>query len=333
MGWETGSDERNTLHSRAARRAHQRAQWREFWRGTADERPRDAFAARWREHRGRTPRWVRGIGCIFGFLILSAAFAGGILTTLFARAPERALYLVAVAAIVAMLLVGSFIATFRRVALKFRSQVLLRRQLLADVAHELRTPLAILQGRIEGQLDGVYPRSEEELQRLLDETRHLGRLVDDIGTLAHAEAGALELRKESVDLGDLLTDIAASFDRPIALDVPSDLPPVELDPLRIREVVLNLLTNAARHTPPQGTITIRVALEARAVVLRVEDTGSGIPPEELPNVFQRFHKGAGSKGSGLGLAIARDLVRAHGGNIRAESTVGRGTTVIVTLPR
>jgi signal transduction histidine kinase len=319
--------------AREARRARYRAELQEFWRQAPEEPPRDSFAGRWRAHRGGTPRFVRAMGCIFGLFVLCAAFAGGTLATLLARAPGRTLPILAMAAFAAFLLVSGFIATLRRVAFKFRSQVLLRRQLLADVAHELRTPLAILQGRIEGQLDGVYPRSEEELQRLLDETRHLGRLVDDIGTLAHAEAGALELRKERVDLAELLADTAASFDRPIALVAPPDLPPIELDPLRIREVVLNLLTNAARHTPAQGTITIRVAAEARTVVLRVEDTGSGISPEELPNVFQRFHKGAGSKGSGLGLAIARDLVRAHGGNIQAESSVGRGTTVIVTLPR
>ena len=332
---------------REARRDRMRAEWRDFWRPTPEDQPRASSEERWRDDwRGdwRTrwrsggrergmPRFMRGIGCMFALLILSAAFAGGILTTLAARVPERALWIMAIAGLVAFMLVSAFVATFRKVALKFRAQVLLRRQLLADVAHELRTPLAIVQGRLEGLLDGVYPRSEEELQRLLKETRHLGRLVDDIGTLANAEAGALELRKERTDLAELARDIVASFDRPIALDLGSELPALEIDAGRIREVLLNLLTNAARHTPADGRITLRVETEPRQVVLHVEDTGSGIPPEELPQIFQRFHKGAGSTGSGLGLAISRDLVRAHGGNIRAASVVGRGTTLTITLPR
>jgi len=319
--------------SRDARRARYREELREFWRGTSDEQPRDSFGARWQAHRGRTPRFVRAMGCGFGALILSAALAGGTLTTLLARAPGRAILILAVAAFAALALVSGFIAMFRRVALRFRTQVVLRRQLLADVAHELRTPLAILQGRLEGLLDGVYPRSDEQLGQLLEETRHLGRLVEDVGTLANAEAGALELRKERVELGELLQDAADSFARPIGRDIPADLPAIEVDPVRIREVLLNLLSNADRHTPADGAITLRAEAEPRQIVVRVVDSGSGIAPEELPRIFERFHKGAGSRGSGLGLAIARDLVRAHGGNIQAESVVGRGTTLTITLPR
>jgi len=319
--------------SREARRARYRAELLEFWRPTPDERPSDAFAVRWRSHRAATPRFVRGMGCVFGALILSAAFAGGTLTMFLVRAPGRALPILAMAAFAVFLLVSGFVATFRRVAFKFRSQVLLRRQLLADVAHELRTPLAILQGRLEGLLDGVYPRTDEQLGQLLEETRHLGRLVEDVGTLANAEAGALELRREAVELGEVLDDAADSFARSITRSIPGDLPAIELDPVRIREVLLNLLSNADRHTPPEGTITLGAAAEPRQLVVQVIDTGSGIAADELPRIFERFHKGAGSRGSGLGLAIARDLVRAHGGNISAESLVGRGTTVTITLPR
>jgi signal transduction histidine kinase len=311
-----------------------RAAFDELWRDPPAGRWRPDLAARWREHRrGATPRFVRGIGCAFAALIASAALAGGLLSALFSRAPERALAIGAAAAIFALLLIGTFVATFRRVALRFRTQVLLRRQLLGDVAHELRTPLAILQGRIEGLLDGVYPRDDEQLGQLLEETRHLGRLVEDVGTLASAEAGALTLRKERTDVGELAREVAASFARPIALAIARDVPSLELDPVRIREVLLNLVGNATRYTPAGDAITIEIAARPQTLVLRVVDTGAGIPAEELPHIFERFHKGAESKGSGLGLAIARDLVRAHGGTIRAESRVGQGTTIEITLPR
>jgi signal transduction histidine kinase len=273
------------------------------------------------------------MGCAFALLILLAAFGAGSLVAVLSRAPQGALALAALAALLAIALVAGFAFAFRRVSRGFAEQDRLRRQLLADVAHELRTPLAILQGRLEGILDGVYPTDEEQLQRLLDESRRIGRLVEDVGTLANAEAGALELRKEPVDLGELIHDVTASFPRPLRLDLPPNLPVLQLDPLRLREVLLNLLTNADRHTPAAGTITIQAEAGRHEVTLRLTDTGAGIPAEELPRLFDRFHKGEGSRGSGLGLAIARDLVRAHGGRIGVESTVGVGTTVTVVLPR
>jgi signal transduction histidine kinase len=272
------------------------------------------------------------MGCAFALLILLAAFGAGSLVAIVSRAPQGALALGAVAALLAVALVAGFVFAFRRVSRGFAEQDRLRRQLLADVAHELRTPLAILQGRIEGLLDGIYPADEEQLQRLLDESRRLGRLVDDVGTLAHAEAGALELRKEPVDLGELIRDVAAVFGRPLRLELPAELPVLQLDPLRLREVLLNLLANADRHTPPDGTIAIRAEAGRHEVTLLITDTGAGIPAEELPRVFDRFHKGEGSRGSGLGLAISRDLVRAHGGRIGVASEVGVGTTVTVVLP-
>jgi signal transduction histidine kinase len=275
---------------------------------------------------------VRRIGCAFALLILLAAAGAGSLVALLGRTPHGVAVLGALAAALALALVGGFVLAFRRVARGFAEQDRLRRQLLADVAHELRTPLAILQGRLEGVLDGVYPVDEAQLQRLLDEVRRLGRLVEDVGTLANAEAGALELRREPVDAVELARDVAAGFARPIHLDLPAELPVLEADPLRLREVLLNLLSNADRHTPPEGSITLAARAERQGVALRVADTGGGIPPEELPRIFDRFHKGEGSRGSGLGLAIARDLVRAHGGTIRAESELGRGTTVTVWLP-
>ena len=174
------------------------------------------------------------------------------------------------------------------------------------VPHQVDEELLILQGRIEGLLDGVYPRDEPHLAELLDETRHLARLVEDLGTLAHAEAGALELRKEPVDLGDLVRDIAASLPRPVVVDVPAELPAIEVDPVRIRQVLLNLLANALRHTPAEG--------------LRHRAGGPAPPLRALPQ------KGSDSRGT-------RKLVLAHGGDIGVESVPGRGTEVTVALPR
>jgi two-component system sensor histidine kinase BaeS len=202
---------------------------------------------------------------------------------------------------------------------------------MADVGHELRTPLAILQGRIEGLRDGVYPRDDAHLEQLLAETRHLSRLVEDVRTLASADAGALDLRREHVDPADLVRDAAASISPRVSVEVAGDLPPIEVDPVRIREVLLNLLTNAVEHAP-EGEVSIRVEARPGEVVIRVRDNGPGIPPEELPRLFDRFHKGPHSRGTGLGMSIARKFVLAHGGDIGVESAPGAGTTVTVLLP-
>jgi signal transduction histidine kinase len=273
------------------------------------------------------------MGCAFAALIALAAIGASTLVSQLWRAPQQVLGIAAVAVALILALALAFRNVFGRVAGAFAEQDRLRRQLMADVAHELRTPLAILQGRIEGLLDGVYPRDEARFAELLEETRHLSRLVEDLGTLAHAEAGALELRKEPVDLGDLLRDVAAALPRPIAVAVPAGLPAIEADPVRIRQVLLNLLANALRHTPAEGVVSVEVQTQPQRMLIRVRDSGSGIAPEDLPHVFERFQKGSGSRGSGLGLPIARKLVLAHGGDIGIESTPGQGTEVTVSLPR
>jgi signal transduction histidine kinase len=238
----------------------------------------------------------------------------------------RTLAIVPIAAVA--LLIG-FVLAFRRASSIFRAQDRQRRQLMADVAHELRTPLSILQGRIEGLIDGVYSRDDAQLSGLHEQTKHLSRLVEDLRTLANAEAGALDLQKELIDPADLIRDAAGAFDPKIEVDVPEEMPLIEVDPVRIREVLLNLLSNAVRY----GHTTIRAEMEVRRVIIQVIDDGPGIPPEELPRIFDRFHKGPDSRGSGLGLSIARTLVTAHGGTIVVASTVGKGTTVTVSLPR
>jgi len=213
-----------------------------------------------------------------------------------------------------------------------------RRHLMADIAHELRTPLAIIQGRLEGLLDGVYPRDDERLNELLTDTRVLARLVNDVGTLANAESGSLILQKEPTDLSVVIHEVVHSFAgearaAAVRLEVgsTSDLPLVELDPLRIREVLSNLVSNAIRHAGG-GAVRIEADATAGHIVLRVTDTGTGISADELPKIFDRFYKGVGSRGSGLGLTIAKNLVVAHGGEIRADSRPGEGTTISFTLP-
>ncbi len=214
-----------------------------------------------------------------------------------------------------------------------------RRSALADVSHELRTPLTVIQGNLEALLDGVYPADAEHLQLLLDETRILERLIDDLRTLTLAEAGSLVLHREPTDLGALLTDVAASYRSQadqagiaLTVTVADDLSPLKIDPARIREVVANLLTNALRHTPRDGKVDLSAQLSGDRVEVTVHDTGTGIPADQLDRIFDRFYRSPDSPGSGLGLPIARSLVEAHGGSIGATSELGMGTTIRVTLP-
>jgi signal transduction histidine kinase len=216
-----------------------------------------------------------------------------------------------------------------------------RRNLLADVAHELRTPLTVVQGGTEGMLDGLYPADRTHLQPILDEIRVMSRLLDDLQTLSTAEAGVLRLHREVVDPGALVEDAVAAFRSQasvagvtLGLRVEPGLPALEVDPLRVGEILSNLLTNSLRHTPPGGSVVASVELAdgGRAVAFVVKDTGRGIAPDVLSHVFERFVKAADSGGAGLGLAIARSLVEAHDGQISAESAPAVGTTMRFVLP-
>ena len=214
-----------------------------------------------------------------------------------------------------------------------------RRNLLADVTHELRTPLTVVQGNLEGMLDGVYPADGLMLRSLIDETKIISRLVEDLRTLALAESGTLQLKKEPTDLAMLARETATTFQTQtdaagvtLSVDIPSDLPWLEVDPGRIRQVLTNLLVNALRYTPADGRLSIRYRQEKGVAILEVQDSGVGIPAEELSHVFERFYKSSESGGMGLGLAIAKHLVEAHGGTITAESAPGQGTRIKVVLP-
>jgi two-component system, OmpR family, sensor histidine kinase BaeS len=213
-----------------------------------------------------------------------------------------------------------------------------RRRLLADVSHELRTPLAVIQGNVEGMIDGLYPADRPHLERLLGETRQLERLVEDLRTLSLADAGALRLHREPIDLAALAAEVAAGLEpqargEGVTLVVDAGDPaPVELDPQRVRQVIGNLVSNALRHTRAGGTVTVRVASVNEAVELEVADTGAGMDRESVERAFDRFWRSGDGAGAGLGLAIVRDLVHAHDGEVELESTLGVGTTVRCRFP-
>jgi len=214
-----------------------------------------------------------------------------------------------------------------------------RRNLLADVTHELHTPLTVIQGNLEGMLDGVYPADEANLRSLLNETVTLSKLVEDLRTLALAESGALKLKKEPTDLRMLIRDTAAAFQSQadsagvtLVVEAVDDLPWLELDPGRIRQVLSNLLANALRYSPLGGVVSIRYTQGDGRALIEVQDTGPGIPAEELTHIFERFYKSTDSGGMGLGLAIAKHLVEAHSGTLTAKSKPGQGTSMLISLP-
>jgi signal transduction histidine kinase len=215
-----------------------------------------------------------------------------------------------------------------------------RRDLFADVAHELRTPLSVIRGKAEGMLDGLYPADRAHLEPLIDEITVMSRLLDDLQTLSTAEAGALRLHRLRVEPAQLVDDVVAAFrsqagDVGVSVEgrVAEGLPEIDVDPVRLGEVLANLLSNALRHTPPDGSVVVAAEPASAGVSFTVTDTGAGIVADALPHVFDRFVKSKDSPGAGLGLPIAKAIVESHGGRIAAESETGRGTTVRVFLPR
>jgi two-component system sensor histidine kinase BaeS len=216
----------------------------------------------------------------------------------------------------------------------------IRRDLVASVAHELRTPVAVLQAGHEALLDGVSDPTPQELGSLHDEVLRLARMIDDLQTMAAADAAALHLTRERRDLADIAGAAADSLARrfeaaEVTLERRLAAAPVLADERWMHQVAANLLGNALKFTPAGGTVTIRTAQRGPDALLEVADTGVGIPAGELPRIFDRFWRGqaaAQTSGSGIGLAIAADLASAHGGTLTADSQPGKGTRLTLTLP-
>jgi signal transduction histidine kinase len=240
---------------------------------------------------------------------------------------------------------GEMADAFNRMAAQLEQQHALRRRAMADVAHELRTPLSVLQIDLESIEDGLTAPTADVIARLQEEVRLLNGLVDDLRMLSLAEAGELQLTMHPLDLSDLVRTTAervhgAAREKEITLSVelPDGLPIVVGDRQRLAQVLLNLLSNALRHTPPNGQIHIAArSLETTEVQISVQDDGEGIPQSELTHIFERFYRtdhgrGRDTGGSGLGLSIALSLIEAHGGRIWADSAEGQGSTFAFVLP-
>ena len=232
-------------------------------------------------------------------------------------------------------------ATFDRMAATISHEERLRRDLVADVAHELRTPVAVLQANCEALLDGVVPHTPAQTASLHEEVLRLAAMVDDLQTLASAEAAALHLVREACDLAtvtemaiDAMQAKAAAANVHLSRELTSAV--MEGDPTRLHQIVTNLLSNAVKFTPAGGTVHVLVRPDTRTARLVVADTGPGIDAEELPHVFDRFWRGQqaaeATEGTGIGLSIVAELVRAHSGEINVDSLPGEGTTVTVTFP-
>jgi len=230
----------------------------------------------------------------------------------------------------------------------------LRQQLIADIAHELRNPLSVIQANLEGMLDGIFPLDMDQVSAVHLETLLLNRLIEDLRLLSLADAGELQLEKSEMDLVPLIEQIVDRF-RPqarqkniaLVLDLETNLPTVSLDPQRFSQILTNLLGNALRYTPEDGAITLKAILlpaESHRVEISVTDTGPGIDPQDLPFLFDRFYRADKSRsrssgGSGLGLAIVKKLIEAHGGTVNAFGSVftdsndqGYGARIVFTIP-
>ena len=236
-------------------------------------------------------------------------------------------------------------SSFNEMASRLEQAEELRQNLLTDVAHELRTPVTVIQGNLRAILDDVYPLEKEEIARLYEQTLLLTHLIDDLRELAQAEAHQLSLAMTEVDVASLVKDTAVTY-KPIAAEkkitlraeLLGALPLIQADQARLRQGLLNLLDNAIRYTPQAGTIIVQAEQIGEQVELRVIDDGVGIAAEHLPHVFDRFYRTDGARsrehgGSGLGLAIVRAIVEEHGGTVTAVSAgLNQGTTFTITLP-
>jgi signal transduction histidine kinase len=235
--------------------------------------------------------------------------------------------------------------TFNQMADSLQQAEETRRAMTADIAHELRTPLAVQRANLEALQDGVYPLTADNLAPVIEQNHLLTRLVDDLRTLALADAGQIELERIPTDLASLVGKVVERFQpqavtqqvKLVIIPPLTPLPEVLLDPLRLEQILTNLLSNALRYTPAGGNVELALASAPTTVLVRVHDSGPGIPPESLPYIFGRFYRVDKSRtrlegGSGLGLAIARQLARAHGGDLTVANHPSGGAVFTLILP-
>ena len=242
---------------------------------------------------------------------------------------------------------GPGVVTIFRDISRLRQLEDVRREFVANVSHELRTPLSIFHGYLENlREDPAMPRKEQaEVFAILGKhSQRLNALLEDLLTLARLESRHDKLQIEEIAVGEILRSVSADWEGKIAkkklaltLDVAADLPPLFADPLRLEQVLINLLENAVKYTEPGGQIRLRALLAGGQLELRVEDSGLGIPPTDLPHIFERFYRADKARtreqgGTGLGLSIVKHIAQIHGGSVTAESKYGVGTTIIVRLP-
>ncbi len=240
--------------------------------------------------------------------------------------------------------IGQLAAAFNAMADGLAKQEQLRRNMVSDVAHELRTPLTNLRGYLEAAKDGLVQPDEALVNNLHEEAMLLSRLVNDLQELALADAGQLHLECQPVSVGDVaqalvevLSPLASARDVSLAVHLPDDLPLVQADPHRVRQVLRNLFNNALDFAPRGGQVTLTARADGKWMTVQVRDTGPGIKPAHLPYVFERFYRADPSRtratgGAGLGLAIVKQLVEAHGGRVWVESEPGAGAAFGFTLP-
>jgi signal transduction histidine kinase len=220
----------------------------------------------------------------------------------------------------------------------------LRRHMVSDVAHELRAPLSGIRGYLEALREGVTAPTAPVITVVYEETMRLSRLVDDLQELTAADAGELKLARRPIVLAQVIKRVLNTCDPQMSakglathVNIAPNVPMMEVDPERVEQILRNLLTNAITHTPPGGTVTVTVRTVGAEAEIRVEDTGVGVPPEDLPFIFERFYRADRSRtrstgGTGLGLTIVKQLVEAHGGRVSAVSGLGKGTCIGFTLP-
>jgi two-component system sensor histidine kinase BaeS len=240
---------------------------------------------------------------------------------------------------------GELAQAFNKMSNELSRSVNTRKQMTADIAHELRTPLSLILGHAEAVHDGVLPPTRENFEIIREEATRLEHLVNDLRTLSLADAGELSTTLQTIEPGRLVQEVASLYQYQtqrknitLELDIATPLPTIEVDPGRMTQVLTNILDNATRHTPEGGRIILSAKQTGESVEFAVQDSGPGVPAESLDRIFERFYRTDSSRqredgGSGLGLAIAKSIVQAHNGQVSAESEAEKGLKIIIRLPK